>query len=131
VLSFPGMTATLAFSSLSADAPRQRARCTLSGRFISWSKAQALRVPGAPRVVVVSDSIERPPVNAGPALLVSSSCEVCAVAVSALRSFRSFVSSVPPVVSSVVGSAVATVAAVSKTIIARAGRWFNRGGCDV
>jgi hypothetical protein len=35
------------------------------------------------------------------------------------------------VVSSVVSSAVATVAAVSKTIIARVCRWFNRGGCDV
>ena len=47
------MTFSLAFSNLSADAPRQRARCAATGRFVAWSKVPQLRVPGAPRVVVI------------------------------------------------------------------------------
>ena len=49
----PCMTFSLAFSNLSADAPRQRARCAATGRFVAWSKVPQLRVPGAPRVVVI------------------------------------------------------------------------------
>ena len=47
------MTFTLAFSNLDAAAPRQRARCAATGRFVAWSKVPQLRVPGAPRVVVI------------------------------------------------------------------------------
>ena len=47
------MTFALAFSNLEADAPRQRARCAATGRFVAWSKVPQLRVPGAPRVVVI------------------------------------------------------------------------------
>jgi hypothetical protein len=47
------MTFSLAFSNLEADAPRQRARCAATGRFVAWSKVPQLRVPGAPRVVVI------------------------------------------------------------------------------
>ena len=63
------MTFTLAFSTLEADAPRQRARCSASGRFVAWSKVPQLRAPGAPRVVViaaplvaVADGVEVAPV---------------------------------------------------------------------
>ena len=46
------MNLTLAFSGLAADSPRQRARCSATGRFVAWVKAAALRVAGAPPVVV-------------------------------------------------------------------------------
>ena len=48
------MTAVLAFSNLSAAAPRQRARCSRTGRFVAWSRAAALRSPAAPAVVVLT-----------------------------------------------------------------------------
>ena len=48
------MTFSLAFSTLAADAPRQRARCSASGRFVAWSKVPQLRAPGAPRLVVIA-----------------------------------------------------------------------------
>ena len=47
------MTFALAFSGLASDAPRQRARCAKTGRFVAWAKVPQLRVPGAPRVVVI------------------------------------------------------------------------------
>ncbi len=51
------MTFALAFNGLSADAPRQRARCAATGRFVAWSKVPQLRVPGAPRVVVIPSTL--------------------------------------------------------------------------
>ena len=47
------MEFSLAFAGLDAAAPRQRARCAVTGRFVAWSKVPQLRVPGAPRVVVI------------------------------------------------------------------------------
>ena len=52
------MTFALAFSNLSADAPRQRARCSVTGRFVAWSKAPQLRIPGAPRVVTIAAPLD-------------------------------------------------------------------------
>ena len=51
------MTFSLAFSNLDAAAPRQRARCAVTGRFVAWSKVPQLRVPGAPRFVVIPSSL--------------------------------------------------------------------------
>ena len=51
------MTFALAFNGLTADAPRQRARCAATGRFVAWSKVPQLRVPGAPRVVVIASPL--------------------------------------------------------------------------
>ena len=51
------MTFVLAFSDLEAAAPRQRARCAATGRFVAWSKVPQLRVPGAPRVVVIPSTL--------------------------------------------------------------------------
>ena len=48
------MHAVLAFSNRTAADPRQRARCVRTGRFVSWSRAAALRLPGAPVVVVLT-----------------------------------------------------------------------------
>lgn len=48
------MTFALAFADLDAAAPRQRARCAATGRFVAWSKVPQLRVPGAPRIVVIA-----------------------------------------------------------------------------
>jgi hypothetical protein len=47
------MTFALAFNDLTAAAPRQRARCCRTGRFVAWSKVPQLRVPGAPRIIVI------------------------------------------------------------------------------
>ena len=52
------MTFALAFSNLSADAPRQRARCSVTGRFVAWSKVPQLRIPGAPRVVTIAAPLD-------------------------------------------------------------------------
>ena len=75
---FVRMTLTLAFRGLAADSPRQRARCAATGRFVAWVKAAALRVAGAPRVVVVPSSVE--PAAAAAALAwLSSSTKLAAV----------------------------------------------------
>mgnify|MGYP003112960605 CR=1 FL=1 len=52
-----GMTFALAFADLDAAAPRQRARCAATGRFVAWSKVPQLRAPGAPRVVVIASPL--------------------------------------------------------------------------
>ena len=109
------MTLTLAFRGLAADSPRQRARCSVTGRFVAWVKAVALRVAGAPLVVVVPSSVE--PADAAAPVVVSPVVAV-AVAIAA------------PVVD-VARAIVAPVVDVVSTIIARVGRWFRRGGCTV
>ena len=110
------MTLTLAFRGLAADSPRQRARCSVSGRFVAWVKAVALRVAGAPRVVVVPSTVE-PAADAAPPVVVAPVVAVAA-AIAA------------PVVA-VARAVVAPVVDVVSTIIARVGRWFRRGGCAV
>ena len=51
------MEFSLAFAGLDAAAPRQRARCAVTGRFVAWSKVPQLRVPGAARVVVIPSPV--------------------------------------------------------------------------
>jgi len=111
------MTLTLAFRGLAADSPRQRARCSVSGRFVAWVKAVALRVAGAPRVVVVPSTVEPVAADAAPPVVVAPVVAVAA-AIAA------------PVVA-VARAVVAPVVDVVSTIIARVGRWFRRGGCAV
>ena len=48
------MHARIAFQNLTAADPRQRARCVSTGRFVAWSRAASLRLPGAPAVVVMT-----------------------------------------------------------------------------
>ena len=107
------MTLTLAFRGLAADSPRQRARCSVTGRFVAWVKAAALRVAGAPRVVVVPSTVE--PADAAPVVapVVSVAAAIAAPVVAVAR------------------AVAAPVVAVASTIIARVGRWFRRGGCTV
>lgn len=45
------MQARIAFQNFTAADPRQRARCVSTGRFVAWSRAASLRLPGAPAVV--------------------------------------------------------------------------------
>ena len=99
------MTFTLAFSTLEADAPRQRARCSASGRFVAWAKVPQLRAPGAPRVVVI----------AAPLVAVADGAEVAPVAEAAPVVIAD---GAPPVVAALVDGARAVAAA--------AGRWFRR-----
>ena len=108
------MSFSLAFSDLDAAAPRQRARCARTGRFVAWSRVPQLRVAGAPRAVVIptpvvsDDMAEGVPV---PAPLTFSGVVARVAAV---------VSTMPPrLVAAVAGSvagAVAAVAAVACTI---------------
>ena len=104
------MSFSLAFSGLNADAPRQRVRCSVTGRFVAWSKVPQLRVAGAPRVVVISspvvsdDMAEVVPVSAP--LTVSGL--VCRVA--------SVVSTIAPRLAGAVAGAVGAVGAVASTI---------------
>ena len=95
------MTFALAFSNLSADAPRQRARCSATGRFVAWAKVPQLRIPGAPRVLTIA----APPVG------VAEVAPVVGVAV------------VAEVVTPPVGSAVARVS----RSVARVARSVARG----
>jgi hypothetical protein len=48
------MHARIAFQNLTAADSRQRARCVRTGRFVAWSRAASLRLPGAPAVVVMT-----------------------------------------------------------------------------
>ena len=104
------MSFSLAFSDLDAASPRQRARCARTGRFVAWSKVPQLRVPGAPRVVVIpppvvsDDMVEVVPV---PAPLTLSGV---------VARVSSVVSTMPPRLAGAVAGAVAAVAAVASTI---------------
>jgi len=120
-----GMQITLAFSNLKADAPRQRARCTRTGRFVAWVKAAALRVVGAPRVVVVP--VNPAPPAVAPLAPVAPVEPDAAIAAPVARVARAVAA---PVVA-VARAAVAPVARAVSSIIARVGRWFRRGGCTV
>ena len=101
------MAFTLAFSNLKADAPRQRARCSASGRFVAWARVPHLRAVGAPRVVVVAaplgvvaDGAEVAPVAEAPPLGIGSALPIVA---------RGFVAFVVAGVRSLVATARAAV----------------------
>lgn len=92
------MTFELAFSNLSTDAPRQRARCSVTGRFVAWSRVPQLRTPGAPRVVTIA----APPVGVvevAPVVVVPVLAEV-----------------VPSPVGSILARVSRTVARVARTV---------------
>ncbi len=109
------MTFSLAFSGLASDAPRQRARCAKTGRFVAWAKVPQLRVPGAPRVVVIH----------APVAEVAEVAEVAPVA-----EVDGAVSEVaPPVVGGFLSTACAhgaRVVAGAAALVAAGGRWFRR-----
>ena len=117
----------LAFSDLDADAPRQRARCARTGRFVAWSKVPELRVLGAPRVVVmpppvVSDDVaEVVPVSA-PLTLSGAVARVACV-----------VSTMPPRLAGAVAGAVSAVAGAVASTITIVGRslWGRARGPTV
>ena len=131
-----GMTFTLAFSTLEADAPRQRVRCSASGRFVAWSKVPQLRLPGAPRVVViaaplgvVADGAEVAPVAEAPPLGIGSALPIVA---------RGFVASLVAGVRSLVATARAAVVVAGLALgglalgaVAERGPSLPRGGCPM
>ena len=121
-----GMEITLAFSNLKADAPRQRARCTRTGRFVAWVKAAALRVVGAPRVVVV-------PVNPAPPAVapLTPVAPVVAVTARAVAPMVAAVRAVPARVVRVSRAACARVATVARSAARVVARLFGGGGCAV
>mgnify|MGYP003669441032 CR=1 FL=1 len=58
------MTLTLAFRGLAADSPRQRASCSVTGRFVAWvSPVVAVAVAIAAPVVDVARAIVAPVVD--------------------------------------------------------------------
>ena len=74
-----GMTFSLAFADLNADAPRQRARCAATGRFVAWAKVPQLRAVGAARVVVIPPVVV-PVTQVAPVVEIVSAPPVDAVA---------------------------------------------------
>lgn len=130
------MTFTLAFSTLKADAPRQRARCSASGRFVAWARVPQLRAVGAPRVVVVAaplgvvaDGAEVAPVAEAPPLGIGSALPIVA---------RGFVASLVAGVRSLLATARAAVVVAGLTLgglalgaIAGRGPSLPRGGCPM
>ena len=130
------MTFALAFSSLPADAPRQRARCSASGRFVAWAKVPQLRAVGAPRVVVVAaplgvvaDGAEVAPVAEAPPLGIGSALPIVA---------RGFVAFVVAGVRSLVATARAAVVVAGLALgglalgaVAERGPSLPRGGCPM
>jgi phage-related minor tail protein len=125
------MTLTLAFRGLAADSPRQRARCSVTGRFVAWVKAAALRVAGAPRVVVVPSTVEPDAADAAPVVAPVTVPPVVAVAAAIAAPVARVARAVAAPVVAVARAAVAPVARAVSSIIARVGRWFRRGGCTV
>jgi hypothetical protein len=107
------MTFALAFNGLSADAPRQRARCAATGRFVAWAKVPQLRVPGAPRVVV----IPAPVVEVADVAEVAPAAPVAEIAPVAIADGAE-ADAAPPVVAALLNGARAVAGA--------AGRWFRR-----
>jgi hypothetical protein len=126
------MTFSLAFSGLASDAPRQRARCAKTGRFVAWSKVPQLRVPGAPRVVVipapvveVAEVAEVAPV--APVAEVAPVAPVAEVAPVAVVDGAE-VEAAPPVVGGFLSTACAhgaRVVAGAAALVAAGGRWFR------
>lgn len=112
------MTFALAFNGLTADAPRQRARCSATGRFVAWSKVPQLRVPGAPRVVVIASPLVVVAADGAEAAPVAPAAEVAPVAIAD----GAEADAAPPVVAALINSARAKGAA----LVAAAGRWFGR-----
>jgi len=112
------MTFALAFNGLTADAPRQRARCSATGRFVAWSKVPQLRVPGAPRVVVIASPLVVVAADGAEVAPVAPAAEVAPVAVAD----GAVDEAAPPVVAALLNSARAKGAA----LVAAAGRWFRR-----
>ena len=115
-----GMTFALAFNGLTADAPRQRARCSATGRFVAWSKVPQLRVPGAPRVVFIASPLVVVAADVAEVAPVAPTAEVAPVTI--VDGAEADADAAPPVVAALINSARAKGAA----LVAAAGRWFGR-----
>ena len=98
-----GMTFSLAFADLNADAPRQRARCAATGRFVAWAKVPQLRAVGAARVVVIPPVVV-PVTDAAPVVEIVSAPPVDAVA--AVAAVAAVVTSVASTITDTVAAAV-------------------------
>ena len=122
------MTFELAFNDLKPDAPRQRVRCSATGRFVAWSKVPQLRAPGARRSVFVCPPVVLNNTDAPPVVSVLSRMResldlaVGVVAVAAVFTVSATVSAV--------AGAVSAVAGAVSSIMARAGDWIrgSKGG---
>ena len=114
------MTFALAFNGLTADAPRQRARCAATGRFVAWSKVPQLRVPGAPRVVVIASPLVVVAADGAEAAPVAPAAEVAPVAIVD----GAEADAAPPVVAALLNSARAAGASLvdgARSLVAAGG----------
>ena len=119
------MTFALAFADLDAAAPRQRARCAATGRFVAWAKVPQLRVPGAPRVVVIASPLVVVAADGAEAAPVAPAAEVAPVAIVDGAEAEA----APPVVAALLNSARAAGASLvdgARSLVAAGGRWFRR-----
>jgi hypothetical protein len=115
------MTFALAFSSLPANAPRQRVRCAATGRFVAWAKVPQLRAAGAARVVVIAAPLVVVVVaDAAPPVVESATVAVAAGA-------EALSADAPPVVvNASLNGALAVGPALlagARSLVGRAARW--------
>ena len=115
-----GMTFALAFSSLPANAPRQRVRCAATGRFVAWAKVPQLRAAGAARIVVIPSPLVVVVADAAPPVVESATVAVAAGA-------EALSADAPPVVvNASLNGALAvgtTLLAGARSLVGRAARW--------
>lgn len=125
VCTFVLMNAHLAFPALEADAPRQRARCPRTGRFVAWAKVARIvarvapvtsTAAPAPSVVVVAPVAVIIPARVSP---VTVRAQVAAPAPSVVAA------PVAPL-AQVEGGRVAPVASPSRADGGRVARWVRR-----
>ena len=112
------MTFSLAFADLDAAAPRQRARCAATGRFVAWSKVPQLRAAGAPRVVVIT----APVVVAADAPEVAPVVEAAPVAIA--DGAETLSAEAPSVVAGASISGARAAGAALASLAGLAGRWL-------
>lgn len=117
-----GMTFSLAFADLDAAAPRQRARCAATGRFVAWSKVPQLRAAGAPRVIVIT----APVVVAADAPEVAPVVEAAPVAIA--DGAEALSAEAPPVVAGASISGARAAGAALASLAGRAARWARAAG---
>jgi hypothetical protein len=114
------MTFALAFSSLPANAPRQRVRCAATGRFVAWAKVPQLRAAGAARIVVIPSPLVVVVADAAPPVVESATVAVAAGA-------EALSADAPPVVvNASLNGALAvgtTLLAGARSLVGRAARW--------
>lgn len=124
VPTFVLMNAHLAFPDLEADAPRQRARCPRTGRFVAWAKVARIVARVAP---VTSTAAPAPVVVVAPvAVIVPARVSPVTVRAQVAAPAPSVVVAPVAPLAQVEGGRVAPVASPARAEGGRVARWVRR-----